>query len=75
MAKKKRRLATRKSKKKQPTFGGMSSGHGLGAIHTVEEFRDAINAQPSLSTDERLRLIEQASVRINQTAYHVGFSS
>jgi len=49
----------------------MSRGHGLGAIRSVQSFRDAIDAQPALTKGNRLRLIEQASVLIEDLYTHL----
>lgn len=49
----------------------MKPRHGLGAIRTVEAFRDLINQQAGLSTSQRLDLIEQAEVLIRDIYTHL----
>lgn len=66
MAKPKRRRSSKKV-----TSVPMSRGHGLGAVQSVPLFRDTINAQPGLTATERLRLIEQATVLIEDLYTHL----
>lgn len=49
----------------------MTGEHDLGVIRTVSEFRDSINQQPTLSTEDRLLLIEQAQVLIGDLYTHL----
>lgn len=66
MGKKKKRRARKKS-----ASGSMSRGHGLGAIRSVQSFRDSIDSQPALTKANRLRLIEQASILIEDLYTHL----
>ena len=65
-----------KSGKSRKTKGkasarAMSSGHGLGVIRTVPAFRQSIDAQAGLTTTQRRRLIEQATILIRDIYTHL----
>lgn len=60
---------TKKTKAKAPRL--MSTGHGLGALQTVPEFRKDINAEAGLTPAQRRRLIEQATVLIRDVYTHL----
>ena len=51
--------------------GHMTTGHGLGAIRSVQSFRDTINAQTGLNPTQRLQLIEQARVLLGGLYAHM----
>lgn len=67
MAKKKKKRGSKKTR----VFGEMSRGHGLGAIRTVREFRDTIDSQSGLNHAERIRLIEQSLVLLDELYTHL----
>ena len=66
-----KRQTTRARTAKRKSASPMARGHGLGAVRSVQSFRDTINAQPALTRAQRLRLIEQATVLIKDLYTHL----
>lgn len=66
MARQSRRRPARKTRTAR-----LSRGHGLGAVRSVPSFRDTIDSQAGLTVLQRTRLIEQATVLIEDLYTHL----
>src|SRR5215218_5552131 len=49
----------------------LSRGHGLGAVRTLAQFRDFADDQPALSAADRMLLVRQAQILVENLYVHL----
>ncbi len=54
-----------------PTASGFRAQRGLGAVHTVPQFRDVLAQTAGLTRSERLTLVDQAEILIRDLYVHL----